>query len=234
MEGRYINGRVSFPEQTFQLRTDTDFRLKIQPDHHLGTSILEHLPDFDIINDFVVDPMHLIYLGVVKKIINLWVTGKPSSKLSAIQINTISDKLLFLKRQICCEFNRKPRPLSEYKRWKATEFRQFLLYTGPLVLKDVVKKDMYINFISLHVAITILCNPKLQHLFINEADKCLKYFFQTFLIVYRKENASHNIHKLLHLVNDSRKYGVLENFSGFQFENYMSRILNMIRKSSNR
>lgn len=231
IEGKYINGRVCFPEEKFNLRTDSSFRQKLQEDHHIGTSIIEQLPNFNIIKSFVIDPMHLLYLGVVKKLIHLWVNGRPPSKLQYKNIVNISDLLVSLKEQIPCEFNRKSRALGEYKRWKATEFRQFLLYTGPVVLKKVLNNDMYLNFITLHMAVTILSNHHLQSQFIHQSENCFKYFFQTFLILYGKDNASHNVHNVLHLANDARFFGVLDKFSAFHFENYMAIILNMIRKS---
>lgn len=44
------------------------------------------------------------------------------------------------------EFNRKLRPFDEFTHWKATEFRTFLLYTGPVALKHILKTEMYENF----------------------------------------------------------------------------------------
>lgn len=41
---------------------------------------------------------------------------------------------------------------------------------------------------------------------------------------------SHNIHNLLHLVADVRKFGILDDFSSFRFENYMSTIKKLLRK----
>lgn len=142
------------------LRTDYAFRQKIQENHHTGVSLIENLPNFNIINSFVLDPMHLLYLGVVKILINLWINERSPSKLVYKDIENLSGHLVSLMRQIPCEFNRKSRALAEYKRWKATEFRQFLLYTGPVVLKHVLSNDMYLNFLTLHIAVTILSNNK--------------------------------------------------------------------------
>ena len=51
---------------------------------------------------------------------------------------------------------RQPRGLSEIKRWKATEFRQFLLYSGIVVLKGIVTNQFYQHFLSLSIAIRIM------------------------------------------------------------------------------
>lgn len=50
----------------------------------------------------------------------------------------------------------------EIEMWKATEFRLFLLYTRPLVLKDVIPTRYYEHFLKLTVATRILCSPKLH------------------------------------------------------------------------
>ena len=39
------------------------------------------------------------------------------------------------------EFSRQPRGLDEVKKWNATEYRQFLLYTGYLVLEGVLSRE---------------------------------------------------------------------------------------------
>lgn len=43
-------------------------------------------------------------------------------------------------------------------------------------------------------------------------------------------NLSQNVHNLLHLCADVRKFGSLDSFSAFRFENYMMTIKRMIRK----
>jgi len=37
---------------SFPLRTNDNFRLKLQINHHTGTSILESIPNIDMVEDF--------------------------------------------------------------------------------------------------------------------------------------------------------------------------------------
>jgi len=67
--------------------------------------------------------------------------------------------------------------------------------------------------------------------FINYAETLLKYFVRTFESLYGKSLISHNIHNLLHICNDVRKYGQLDSFSAFRFENFLSSIKGQLRKS---
>ena len=73
---------------------------------------------------------------------------------SAIQV--ISERLLQLRSCIPSEFARKPRGLTEIDRWKATEFRQFLLYTGPVLLQGILSSQLLNNFLVLAAAMTML------------------------------------------------------------------------------
>lgn len=214
------------------LRTDNEFRLKLQETHHTGTSIIESIPNINMVNDFPSDPMHLIFLEIVKKLISLWCYGKPKTKLSFCQMSEISKLLENQKKNIPFEFNRKSRSLFESKRWKATEFRTFLLYTGSVVLKSILNYDQYLNFLTLHVAITILSNSKHMEQYLNYSKSLLQYFVETFIKLYGKENPSHNLHHLLHICDDAEKFGTLQEFSAFPFENYLQSILKMIRKNN--
>lgn len=231
-EGDYISNRVCFPStKNIQLRTDCEFRQRVQEEHHLGTSLLEQIPQLDMVKSFPLDYMHLICLGVMKKLIaSLWCSGKPSAKLSYREIAHISISLLNLAPNIPLEFSRKPRSLNECKRWKATEFRQFLFYTGPLVLKNILSTDKYINFLTLHVATIILASPKHSEL-LEYAQSLMIYFVDTFISLYGQENVSHNVHNLLHISEDVRIFGNLDDFSAFPFENYMKNLKKMIRKN---
>ena len=102
-------------------------------------------------------------LDVMKKIMLLWVRGRLKCRLGPQAKLRLSGALLSLGSYIPKEFARKPRGMDTLERWKATEFRLFLLYTGPISLAGRVAKEMYDNFMLLFVGIYILANPALWY-----------------------------------------------------------------------
>ena len=80
-----------------------------------------------------------------------WIFRNPLHKLHAKDVNNIINLLFKLKKHIPCEFLRKTQSITDCKQYKATEFRTFLLYTGPIVLKQILPPKVYNNFtILLH------------------------------------------------------------------------------------
>jgi len=75
----------------------------------------------------------------MKKLILFWVKDKKTVYLVDPEI--VSEELINLKLFLPSEFSRLPRTLEECEFWKATEFRTFLIYTGPIVLKGRLKKN---------------------------------------------------------------------------------------------
>lgn len=233
IEGECINGTVCFPGSISHLRTDDEFKLLAYiDDYQRGETILNELPSVGLVSNVVLDPMHLVYLGVVRTLIRLWLSGPLGIRLSANEIDLISNRLLNLRRYKPIEFVRYPRCLKEWRKWKATEFRQFLLYWGPLVLKNILRNDLYDNFLTLHVAVTILANPSLikESNNVIYAGGLLQHFVQCFETTYGKRYVTFNIHNLLHLSADVQKFGALENFSAFVFENYLKSLKRLLRK----
>jgi len=62
-------------------------------------------------------------------------------KLKFKEINEINRQILSIVKYTPNKFVRKPRSLNEIKRWKATEFRFFLLYAGPVILKGNIENE---------------------------------------------------------------------------------------------
>lgn len=121
-----------------------------------------------------------------------------SHRLLETDKNDINNQLLFLKNYVPKDFVRLPRSLEDIEYYKATELRQFLLYSGPVVLKKIANKNIYTHFMALSCAIRILCSPALYRIYNNYALKLLEYFVQKYAILYGKEYITHNVHGLIH------------------------------------
>lgn len=113
-EGNYVEGRMSFPLIYCRKRTKESFIAQTNSEYHLGTTLLVNVPGFDIVGDISLDYIHLVCIGVVKKIISLWIKGPLKVRLSASKVNLLSKNLLKLKSFISKEFARKPQEISNY------------------------------------------------------------------------------------------------------------------------
>ena len=137
------DGKVIFPDVNAPLRTDVLFDDMRYANHKTGQSPLQTL-SVGMISQFPLDYMHLVCLGVMRRLLWFW-TKSPFSagiRISPNATRHISENL-HLKNFIPREFSRKCRSLNELDRWKATEFRQFLLYTGMVALMGHLSAIQY-------------------------------------------------------------------------------------------
>lgn len=71
-------GRVTYPELNAPLRTDNSFRNRLQAKHHNDDGRRSIIEDIlvDVVEDVVLDYMHLVCIGVRKKDLTEWISGK--------------------------------------------------------------------------------------------------------------------------------------------------------------
>ena len=62
--------------------------------------------------------------------------------------------------------------------WKATEYRFFLLHIGPTVLKGLLKEEVYLHFLLLHIAGRILSNRDMLKKYGETAKQYLVTFVE--------------------------------------------------------
>lgn len=231
VEGDYVENRVVFLELNSRVRTDQSFAGRLQPEHHLHTSALEALP-IGIISQIPLDYMHLVCLEVVKRILQFWVKGKMNVRLKPNQISKVSTHLLSMSKSISVDFARKPRSLEECDRCKATQFRQFLLYTGPIVLLGTLQKRFYTHFMCLHIAIRILVDKKYCYVLNGYAQELLEHFVKKYSDLYGVQHVSYNVHNLIHLSADVKLRGPLDRFSAFRYENMLYKLKRKVKSAS--
>ena len=226
--GVYLR-KVTFPETVAPLRTDELFREMVNRQYHTQVSPLASLP-VDMVSGFVLDYMHLVCLGVVRKMVSLWLTGPLKTRIGWRAVREINEKLVSLKPYVPLEFPRKPRPISEFEHWKAVEFRQLLLYTGPMCLTNVLTPELYNNFLLLCVAMSVLLSPSLCDKYIPYSRELLVSFVKHFACLYGSDTLTYNVHALVHISDDASRYGVLDNISAFPFENFLGKLKRSVRK----
>ncbi|XP_046395753.1 uncharacterized protein LOC124163014 [Ischnura elegans] len=139
----------------------------------------------------------------MRKMMVSWTSGVHSVRLPSRSIALLNQKILGVQKCVPTDFSRKPRAISELLRWKATEFRMFLLYTGPFLMKDVLAPAVYNHFLSLHYAIRILATEAYMENS-SYAGKLLHYVVSHYGQLYGLENVTYNVHGLQHVVDDCR------------------------------
>lgn len=123
--------------------------------------LLEHEDlHIGLVSQFVIDDMHLVHLGVTRRIIlNLFINTNTCNSVY-LQDNVkqiLNTQYISFASYIPSEFTRQTRSiLSEVKRWKAVEFRLYLLYTGIVLLRDKVGPNLYHHFLLLSLSIRLL------------------------------------------------------------------------------
>ena len=230
------NGRVTYDtEAEFPLRTDEKFDNLEYGEHQKRLSPLV-ICGSSLINDFSLDYMHLVCLGVVKKVLTYLKKGPPCCKLSKAQTSELSEILLSFQGKLPSDFARQPRSLKVLDRWKATEFRQFLLYTGPVALKGILHKKAYIHFMTLSVALSILlnCDEEKRNAYVHYAGELLQHFVKNCCSIFGRTFNVYNVHNLLHLADDVKHFQCsLNEVSAFPFETYLHQVKKAVKSPLN-
>ena len=226
-------GRVVYPQvNNIELRTDGSFRDQVNEEHHNCMSPFCNLP-IDMVKKFPMDYIHQLCLGVMRKLVLLWMRGNRGIKRSASNVEAVSKKLTELKPFVPKIFARKPRSLAQVDRWKATEFRQFLLYTGKIALSGILRPDLYEHFLVLSIASSILVSPALALSYRDYAKQLMEYFVEQGKILYGDEFLVYNVHSMIHLADIVEEFGSLDVCSSFPFENYMQKLKRLVRSGKN-
>ncbi|XP_049332101.1 uncharacterized protein LOC125799437 isoform X1 [Astyanax mexicanus] len=228
--GKWHN-KMTYPETNARPRTDSNFCAMADEEHHLEGKLGPLTGIVKMVSQFPLDYMHLCCLGVMRKLLLFWLKGKKlATRLPSKTVGLVSKNLLNQRPYTPSEFSRKPRELTEIDRWKATELRQFMIYTGPVVLKNCMPQEVYDNFMLFSVAMFLLLTPDISEEKLCFAGNILVCFVRHFGELYGKEEIVFNVHQLVHLADEYRRFGALDNVSAFPFENCLGRIKKLVRK----
>ncbi|KAA0712500.1 hypothetical protein E1301_Tti021505 [Triplophysa tibetana] len=150
-------------------------------------------------------------------------------RMSAVQIKEVTQRLLSLRKAIPSCFPRKPRGLEDIDRWKATELRQFAVYTGKILLKGILSDQLYDHFMAFSVALSLLLSPCLAVNHNKYSTDLMTYFVAKTKDLYGEQFMVYNIHSMIHLPAEAIHFGSLDACSAFPFENFLGKIKRLVR-----
>ena len=194
-----------------------------------GISSLIQLKELDLSKGVVVDSTHNIFMGVVKqhtelllfgRAIDPWYRGSPRSK------TIINRRLKQIK--IPSRISRYPRKIDDCKNWKASEWRNWLLYYCIYCLKDIIRQQDLDHLKLLSEAAFLLHKSSITTDNLHTARDLFYQYIQNFQETFGKEKMTYNIHLLNHLSDTAENWGPLWANSCFPFESFNKKIAGTI------
>ena len=149
------------------------------------------------VTTFSLDFMHLISLGVMRRLLNRL---SRKSNINTNELKILDTRIAQFSQHVLSDFNRKlSNGLNALSFWKATELRLFLLYAGMIVLRFVIPDAQYKHFLYFSIAMRILLSDT-QITNVENASTMLLNFVETSNPLYGSSFISNNVHSMVHLV----------------------------------
>uniref|UniRef100_A0ABD2WGA0 DUF4218 domain-containing protein n=1 Tax=Trichogramma kaykai TaxID=54128 RepID=A0ABD2WGA0_9HYME len=233
VKGKKIDSVTVFLNTKAKKRSDASFRNFETPDHHNATSPLcEIVPPINMVNHFVLDPMHLIYIGCTKRILEFlfqYPASKCPSKFSGSIKKEMERRTDLIIKDIPEDFPRKMRSIKDFTEYKAVEYKFFLLYASVFIFKKLVSRELYDSILLLVSSCRMLSAENALD-YVEVARENLKTFVETAPAIYGNTFVSLNVHSLIHVPDDVEFTQCnLNEISAFCFESYLGLVGKYIR-----
>nr|XP_054931071.1 uncharacterized protein LOC126538922 isoform X2 [Dermacentor andersoni] len=183
----------------------------------------EHVEGLDFVNGQSVEYMHCVLQGVSKQLTEAILTSTNSNQRFYVGAPSVAAKiesrLLAIKPPHCV--TRLPRPLKDRGHWKASEWRQWILFYALPCLDGILHPEYWKHLSRLSEGIHILLQEELGARDIDRAEALLSNFVCRCKTLYGTAFMTFNVHALQHLANCARSLGPLWAHSAFVFEGGM-------------
>ena len=198
-----------------------------------GRSLLLDLDYFDYVNSFPTKYMHLVSLGVVKRMLE--VTFSVGETRSRKTKRPLTHPQLFdeLMKTVKCpgEFPRRIRKL-DLSVWKATELRNVTIFFFPFITRYLEGHEKEIKLWEMLAFMVRACVlPEEEFLAVNQTSikHCQKTCYALFQQLYGERNCSYSIHVFFSHLQNIRTQGPLTESSAFIFESFYAELRNAFK-----
>ena len=165
----------------------------------------------------------------MSKMLNLWFGTETAGKDFSVKNKLDDFDKMMIDTRPPSFITRPPRPYSKYiKYWKAVEYRNFLLYYGPIVLRTILDDDRYRHFLLFSGGIALFLGHKITPADRARGQGMLNLFVRQFENWYGQRYMSKTVHSLVHVELCVLKTGPLWATSCFPFESTYHFLVQMI------
>lgn len=219
------NGEPRTMERTLETLAAMDQLTADEKEGIVGRSPFIDYPDFDFLHGFPAEYLHLVCLGVTKRLIELtFAVGEVRIRITKRKLSSTAIFNEKMRLQLDpSEFGRRGRNL-DFSVMKGEELRNVTLFFFPYVLDSIEpsqgknERKLWLVF-AFQVRAYVLPDTEYEHVKNVDLNLCWDLFLVLFEQLYGVRNASYSIHMMCHL-KEIRKRGKLTDTSTFAHESY--------------
>lgn len=180
-------------------------------------SVFLDLPYFNSSRFLIVDPMHNLFLGTGKRMINLWIQFNLLTSNNFLKVQTFVDNI-----SVPSDVGRIPHKIqSGFAGFKADQFKTWITIFSIPALYDIGFSSEHLEcWRHFVLACRILCKQTLSRDDVLLADTLLLSFCKRVQRVYGKKAITPNMHMHGHLKDILLDYGPVQEFWCFSFERF--------------
>uniref|UniRef100_A0ABD2WGN7 Uncharacterized protein n=1 Tax=Trichogramma kaykai TaxID=54128 RepID=A0ABD2WGN7_9HYME len=168
---------------------------------------------FDIVWDLPPDYMHRVLLGITKQLWNKWT----SLFFNKFNLDKIKKRMQNMK--LCRDIRRSIRPLEFSAKYKAMEWRTWLLFVSLPALNDILPDEEFLSYCHLVDGIYRLLENSISNEDLQRIEYNMLKFVGESQISYLPGFMTFNIHSVQHYRYSVEYCGPLWATSAFPFEN---------------
>ncbi|XP_053387539.1 uncharacterized protein LOC128551126 [Mercenaria mercenaria] len=228
----YVQDNPNGPPRTHTDLINDSYKALTDKSKHVrgikGPSMLMLCPKYDCIKGTAVDYMHMLCLGLVRLLLNLWFNVSNSSQVFSVysDVKIVDDRLENIK--VPYFIKRKPRSISDnLKFWKAAELRSWFYYYSVPCLTGILQPRYLYHYCAFLQAMFLLNQSSISQSDILKSEALLRYFVFLLPTLYGEKCLTLNAHSLLHLPECVKELGPLWSYSCFSFEGANGELLKM-------
>ncbi|OAD65341.1 hypothetical protein PHYBLDRAFT_176253 [Phycomyces blakesleeanus NRRL 1555(-)] len=175
---------------------------------------LHRLQYFDIVCCMIIDPMHNLFLGTAKRMLERWVADGLIDDKKLVAMQKAVEKVVLPP-----DYTSLGTKIAKgFPYMKADEWKSWCLVYSPVVLRDVLPLPEFKNWIEFVNACRYFTKPSVSEEDIEKGHKCLEEFCKGCETLYDLDLLSPSMHLHLYLRQTMIDFGPVYGYWLFSFE----------------